>query len=74
MRWVQSEDREEQENLPIPFVLRAANDQVPAVYEQYLYGMGELVLADPDLVAFFQCTDFRQGAWKKLRRRRSLRK
>ena len=34
-------------------VHRASNDQVQAVYEQYLYGTGELALADPDLVAFF---------------------
>ena len=37
----------------MPFVHCASNDQVQAVYEQYLYGMGELALADPDLVAFF---------------------
>ena len=37
----------------MPFVHRASNDQVQAVYEQYLYGTGELALADPDLVAFF---------------------
>ena len=37
----------------MPFVHRASNDQVQAVYEQYLYGVGEMALADPDLVAFF---------------------
>ncbi len=37
----------------MPSVHRASNDQVQAVYEQYLYGTGELALADPDLVAFF---------------------